>query len=212
MVHIVVFGAAGTAGRTIVDEADGRGHAVTAVYRNTAPGTSDQVVAVRGDVTDSASVREILATANPEVIVIAVGGSGRDLYRAAAKTVAAAVADLPTSPRIVHFGGGASLTTPDGTRFVDLPGFPGEYLDPAIGQAAALDFYRDGISARWTYFSPPPVEFFEGPRLGIYRTGTDQPVTDENGHARLSYADAAVAIVDELESPEYDCARFTAGY
>ncbi len=82
----------------------------------------------------------------------------------------------------------------------------------AVGGAAALDFYRNSHGVTWTYMSPPPGRFAPGERLGHYRTGTDWPVVDREGNARISHEDYAVALVDEIESPSHLNARFTVGY
>jgi len=37
-------------------------------------------------------------------------------------------------------------------------------------------------------------------------------ITDEHGASRISAADLAVALVDELENPKYPGRRFTVGY
>jgi putative NADH-flavin reductase len=69
----------------------------------------------------------------------------------------------------------------------------------SAGRAAAFDFYRQCRYSGWTYFFPPSVDFFVGERHGEYRVGSDEPVADSDGNARLSYLDAAVAIVEETE-------------
>ncbi|SCG61368.1 NAD(P)-dependent oxidoreductase [Micromonospora humi] len=213
MSDIVVFGAGGTAGSRIAAEAVERGHRVTAAVRRPEavgylpPG----VRTVTGDATSARSVRELAE--NADVLVVAVGGGERDLWRDAARTLVDTVRDLPDPPRVIHVGGGATLLTPNGTRFLDEPDFPAEYRDSAQGQADALEFYRssaDGVT--WTYVSPPPLEFHPGERTGHYRTGTDHPVTDAQGRSVLTYEDLAVAIVDEIENPRFGNARFTAAY
>jgi putative NADH-flavin reductase len=214
--RLLVFGAAGRAGNAIAVEAAQRGHEVVAVVRNA--GRSATVISdpawtqVDGDVTDWKSVQELLAKHSPDVVVIAVGGDKGELYVKAADTVIDAAFRTAEHPRVIHFGGGSSLTTPDGTRHLDLPDFPPEWADVAAGQAAALDFYQCSRYSGWTYFSPPPIDFFVGERRGTYRIGSDQPVTDSQGNARLSYRDAAAAIVDEIEHPTHINTRFTAGY
>ncbi|GAB3063061.1 NAD(P)-dependent oxidoreductase [Micromonospora schwarzwaldensis] len=213
MSNIVVFGAGGTAGSRIAAEAAERGHRVTAAVRRPEavgylpPG----VRTVTGDATSARSVRELAEDA--DVLVVAIGGGERDLWRDAARTLVDALRDLPVPPRVIHVGGGATLLTPKGTRFLDEPDFPAEYRDSAHGQADALEFYRssaDGVT--WTYVSPPPLEFHPGERTGHYRTGTDHPVTDAQGRSVLTYEDLAVAIVDEIENPRFGNARFTAAY
>lgn len=209
---IVVFGAAGTAGQRIAAEAVSRGLKVVPVVRDTAKAPEVAGVAtVAGDATDPGSVAELVAGA--EAVVIAVGGHSGDLWVDAARTVLGAISDLQAPrPYVIHLGGGATLTTPDGTAFLDLPGFPAEYLVPARGQAEALAFYRARGGDGWTYVSPPPVDFAVGERTGSYRVGGDQPVADAEGRAWLSYEDLAVAVVDEAGAREQAGRRFTLGH
>jgi hypothetical protein len=213
MSKVVVFGAAGRLGQRIVAEAAGRGHEAIAVVRDAgqAPVFAGGAEVVTGDATSAESVARLAEDA--DVLVTAVAAPGREIYRTVAETLVGVVAGRPEPrPRIMHVGGGATLTTPDGTRFLDLPSFPAEYLDMATGQAEALRVYRAGSGVPWTYVSPPPEHFAPGPRTGHYRTGLDQPVIGPDGRAALSYADLAVAIVDEIERPKFPNARFTAGY
>ncbi|MGV9764521.1 MULTISPECIES: NAD(P)-dependent oxidoreductase [Micromonospora] len=213
MSDIVVFGAGGTAGSRIAAEAVERGHRVTAaVRRPEAVGyLPTGVRTVTGDATSARSVRELAEDA--DVLVVAIGGGERDLWRDAARTLVDTLRELPDPPRVIHVGGGSTLLTPKGTRYLDEPDFPEEYRDAAHGQADALEFYRtsaDGVT--WTYVSPPPLEFHPGERTGHYRTGTDHPVTDAQGRSVLTYEDLAVAIVDEIENPRFGNTRFTVAY
>lgn len=146
--------------------------------------------------------------------MLTVGGPDAALYTDAVATAASAVRNLgPAGPRILHMGGGAGLLTEQGVRFFDAPGFPEEFKPYAIGQIRALDAYLaldDGVT--WTYLSPPPVHFAPGERTGHYRTGLDRPVLGDDGQARISYEDYAVALVDEIENPRHLNRRFTVGY
>ncbi|QDY06739.1 NAD-dependent epimerase/dehydratase family protein [Micromonospora sp. HM134] len=213
MGNVVVYGAGGTAGSRIATEAAGRGHRVTAAVRRPEAVTwlPAGVRVVTGDVTSARSVAELAPEA--DVIVVAVGGGERALWRTAAENLVTVLRDLPDPPRVIHVGGGATLLTARDTPFLDEPDFPDGYREPALGQADALALYRssaDGVT--WTYVSPPPVEFHPGERTGRYRTGTEHPVTDGQGRSVLSYEDLAVAIVDEIEEPRYENMRFTAAY
>ncbi|MEV5695750.1 NAD(P)-dependent oxidoreductase [Micromonospora globbae] len=213
MSSIVVFGAGGTAGSRVTAEAVDRGHRVTAAVRRP-EATSylpDGVRVVTGDATSDRSVRELAPEA--DVLVVAIGGGERGLWLDAARTLVTTLRGMPDAPRIIHLGGGSTLLTPKGTRYLDEPDFPEAYRDSAQGQADALDYYRtqaDGVT--WTYVSPPPLEFHPGERTGHYRTGTDQPVTDAQGRSVLTYEDLAVAIVDEIENPRHENTRFTVAY
>ncbi|WP_018253950.1 NAD(P)-dependent oxidoreductase [Salinispora mooreana] len=213
MGNIVVFGAGGTAGSLITQEAFHRGHRVTAAVRR--PEATSYLPAgvqvVTGDATSERSVRELAPEA--DALVVAIGGGERSLWLDAARTLVSAVRETPNRPRIIHLGGGATLCTPGGGRFLDEPDFPREYRDAALGQADALAYYRsaaDGVC--WTYVSPPPLEFHPGARTGHYRTGGDHPVTDHEGRSVLSYQDMAVAIVHEIENPRHENTRFTVAY
>lgn len=213
MSRIVVFGAAGRAGVRVVAEAAARGHQVTAVARD--PGRLTAlpagVRAVGGDVLDPVVVTALAKEA--DALVLTVGGPDPGLYAEAVGVVADAVRTLgPGGPRIVHMGGGASLLDEQGVRIFDAPGFPPAFRDSAAGQIAALDAYRACEGVTWTYVSPPPVHFAPGERRGTYRTALDHPVAGEDGRARLSYEDFAVALVDEIETPRHLNRRFTVGY
>ncbi|TDC27095.1 NAD-dependent epimerase/dehydratase family protein [Micromonospora sp. 15K316] len=213
MSSIVVFGAGGTAGSRVSAEAVARGHRVTAAVRR--PEATSYLPAgvrvVTGDVTSERSVRELAPEA--DVMVVAIGGGERELWLDAARALVTTLRGMPDAPRIIHLGGGSTLLTPKGTRFLDEPDFPEAYRDSAQGQADALDYYRgqaDGVT--WTYVSPPPLEFHPGERTGHYRTGADEPVTDDQGRSVLTYEDLAVAIVDEIENPRHENVRFSVAY
>lgn len=216
MSKIVVFGAGGTAGQRIVTEALNRGHEVTAVYRNPAKATDVDARAMlaAGDATDRRAVRPLLIEA--DAAVVAIGSATETPWVDAASAVVGVIAGMDAPrPRVIHMGGGASLLALNGTPIIDDPNFPAEYRANAEGQGEALDWYRahaTALGVQWTYVSPPPVDFAPGERRGAYRTGLDHPVVDAEGNAKLSYEDLAVAIVDEIENPQFVDTRFTVGY
>jgi putative NADH-flavin reductase len=62
----------------------------------------------------------------------------------------------------------------------------------------------------WFYVSPA-AEFgswVDAPETGAYRLSDDVLLTDENGVSRISGADLALAVVDEIEHPRYRRRRF----
>ena len=70
-------------------------------------------------------------------------------------------------PRLAVMGGGGSLLKPDGSRFVDEPGFPDEYKPEALAQAEALALLRAAPdSLDWTYLSTPPHTLIPGDPRG----------------------------------------------
>jgi putative NADH-flavin reductase len=51
-----------------------------------------------------------------------------------------------------------------------------------------------------------------GERTGKFRLGGDDLIKDVEGKSRVSFEDYAIALVDELEKPAHERARFTIGY
>jgi putative NADH-flavin reductase len=75
--HIAIFGATGVTGRCLVEQALDQGYDVTAFARNPASVTTQHVrlSIVRGDVFDSATVRQ--AVANQDAVLCTIGGHDR---------------------------------------------------------------------------------------------------------------------------------------
>ena len=208
---LVIFGVAGQLGSRVAVEAISRHNEVTGAARRLDRQSLPRgVTPATGDATSPESVRALAP--GVDVIVMAVGGADKTVYLRAARAAVQALSDMGNAPRIIHSGGGGSLLNPEGVRFVDTPDFPAQLREEVLGQAAALDFYRNSHGVTWTYMSPPPGGFAPGERLGHYRSGTDWPVVDEEGNARISYEDYAMALVDEIDSPSHLNARFTVGY
>jgi putative NADH-flavin reductase len=83
----------------------------------------------------------------------------------------------------------------------DAPDYPGEYRPVSLGHAAQLEVLRTaGPGLDWVLLVPPPT--FLDPdagRTGHYRTGGAAVLS----MGTLSYADLAVALVDEIETPRH---------
>lgn len=200
---IVVLGASGHIGSEITKELAARGHAVTAVARKPeAIPAQDHVTAIAGDASDAATLAPLLRGADAVISALH--------FDVPAQTLLAAVREANT-PRLLVTGGAASLEVSPGVRLIDTPEFPEAWKPFAVGGITFLDHLRGVTDVDWTFFSPAAL-IEEGPRLGRYRTGGDQLVTDDKGESRISYADYAVAMVDELEKPKHSRARFTAAY
>jgi hypothetical protein len=113
--------------------------------------------------------------------------------------------------RLLVTGGAGSLEVAPGVALIDTPEFPQEWKAFAEGGVAFLNALRSERDIDWTFFSPA-ADIFEGPRTGHYRLGNDALVTDDAGNSRISFADYAIAMVDELEQHRHPHARFTAAY
>jgi len=112
--------------------------------------------------------------------------------------------------RFLYVGGAASLEVAPGVTLLESGHLPAAWLQIATSHAKALEAIRSS-DINWTSFSP--AAFFEpGQRTGKFRLGTDTLIADEQHQSRISLEDYAIALVDELESPKFEHARFTIGY
>ena len=200
---IVVLGASGRAGSEITREAAARGHTVTAIARKPdAIPAADGVTPVAGDASDPAALAPVLKGADAVISALH--------FDVPAETLLKAVREAGVS-RLLVTGGAASLEVSPGVRLIDTPEFPEEWKVFALGGITFLEQLRGAGDIDWTFFSPAAA-IEEGPRLGVFRTGTDQLITDADGKSRISFADYAIAMIDELEQHNHPRARFTAAY
>lgn len=200
---IVVLGASGRAGSEITRELAARGHAVTAIARKPdAIPAADGVTPVAGDASDPAALAPLLRGADAVVSALH--------FDISAETLLTAVRDAGVR-RLLVTGGAASLEVAPGKRLFDTPEFPDEWKPFARGGLVFLDYLRGVTDVDWTFLSPAAV-IEEGPRLGHFRTGGDQLVVDDKGESRISFADYAIAMADEVEQHRHPKARFTAAY
>ncbi|MFJ8671440.1 NAD(P)-dependent oxidoreductase [Streptomyces sp. NPDC093589] len=216
MPTIALFGANGTIGSRVLDEALRRGHQVTAVVRDPAKITTTHpnLTVTTGDVFDAESVAA--AAKGQDVLISAVGGGDGPGHLAtiepAARSLVAGLRTLgDAAPRLITVGGAGSLRTPDGKQVWDAEGLPDFLLQIMHAHGDALDFYRTVSDLSWTNLSPAAT-IAPGERTGSYRTATDDLITGQDGSSRISTEDYAVALLDELERPRHPGARFTVGY
>lgn len=225
---IVFFGAGGTIGSRILNEALHRGHEVTVVARDpekflreTADGTPaptnyqpNQPAALAGKV--NVVKGNALAAAD-----VAEAAAGHDLAFSAIGGDPAVIRDVPASlsaglrragvNRLLFVGGAGSLEVAPGLALADTPGFPELYKETALAHREALATFRADSALDWTYVSPAAV-IAPGERTGKFRIGGEQLLTDENGESRISAEDFAVAFLDEAERPAHVRQRFTVAY
>ena len=201
--HVTVLGASGRAGSEITQELAARGHTVTAIARKPeAIPVAAGVTPVKGDASDADALAALIKGSDAVISALHFDIPAATLL-SALKTAGV--------PRLLVTGGAASLEVAPGVRLIDTPEFPEEWKVFAQGGIAFLDNLKSEAQIEWTFFSPAAV-IEETPRLGHFRTGTDQLVVDDKGESRIGFSDYAIAMVDELETPKHSRARFTAAY
>ncbi len=87
---------------------------------------------------------------------------------------------------------------------------PQEYMPIAVSHEKAAQVLKDS-DINWTYIAPGAF-FVPGERTGKYRTGTNNLITDAKGESKITFADYAIALVDEIEKPAHERALFSVGY
>ncbi|MBD9440817.1 NAD(P)-dependent oxidoreductase [Pseudomonas sp. PDM04] len=204
MSKIAIIGATGRAGSQLLEEALRRGHSVTAIARDTSKiGERAGVVSKNVDVLDAQALQAAV--------------TGHDVVISAAHfaTIPSAAVIEPVKKagvkRLLVVGGAGSLLLPDGTRVIDSEGFPEAYKAEASAGAVFLEDLRREQQLDWTFVSPS-AEFVEGERSGTFRLGKDDLLVSSAGRSWITFADYAIALIDEVETPKHVRQRFTVGY
>lgn len=191
---IAVVCANGKAGKLIVNEAVERGLDVTAVVRGENKTRAQHVITK--DLFDLTS--EDLA--GFDVVINAFGAWTEDtlpLHSTSLKHLCDVLSGTET--RLLVVGGAGSLyVNPEHTACVaDGPDFPDVFKPLAAAMAKALTELRERKDVKWTYISPAGDFQAEGERSGKYILGGEELTLNEKGESIISYADYAIAMVDE---------------
>ncbi|WP_392891011.1 NAD(P)-dependent oxidoreductase [Pseudomonas migulae] len=204
MSNIAIIGATGRAGSQLLEEALRRGHSVTAIARDTSKiGQRAGVTCKNVDALDASALQA--AVAGHDVVI-----SAAHFTTLPASAVIGPVKNAGVK-RLLVVGGAGSLLLPDGTRVIDSKGFPEEYKTEASAGAQFLENLRQEKELDWTFLSPS-AEFVEGERTGAFRTGQDDLLVSSAGRSWITFADYAIALIDETEKPAHQRQRFTVGY
>mgnify|MGYP000257219053 FL=1 len=82
-------------------------------------------------------------------------------------------------------------------QVADGPDFPDIFKPLAAAMAKALEELRKRRDVKWTYISPAGDFQAEGERTGQYILGGEELTLNDRGESVISYADYAIAMVDE---------------
>lgn len=204
MSKIAIIGATGRAGSQLLEEALRRGHSVTAIARNPARLQGREgVTTLALDVSDAAALERALV--GQDVVLSAAHFSGikpQAIIEPVKKTGV---------KRLLVVGGAGSLLLPSGRKVIDSPDFPEAYKAEATAGGHYLDTLRQEKELDWTFLSPS-AEFVEAARTGHYRAGKDHLLIAADGKSWISFADYAIAMLDEVEKSAHSRQRFTVGY
>lgn len=195
MMKIAVICANGKAGRLIVREALDRGLDVTAVVRGENRSAAGK--AIVKDLFDltAADLEDF------DAVVDAFGAWTADTIPQIPQAAAHLCGVLSgTGTRLLVVGGAGSLYVDPGhtCTVADGPDFPEAFRPLAAAHGQALRQLRTRDDVRWTYISPAGDFQAEGERTGAYLLGGEELTLNSRGESVISYADYAVALVDEI--------------
>lgn len=199
---ITVFGATGMAGSEIVAEGLRRGHHMTAGSRTPRSVTQhERLTPVQVDIADTSNVEHLLTTADAAVLTVRMPpGREKDIVTLTESVLHVA---KTTSTRILIVGGSAPLHSPnDPSKLVveDRTFVPKEWVPIASASLQQFKTCQEHSNQNWTYVSPPAL-FERGHRTGAYRRGNDTLLVNPDGTSKISAADLAIAVLDEIERP-----------
>ncbi len=204
---IGIVGATGKAGSLILDEAVRRGHEVTAIVRNASKLNNDNVKVIEKDVHDTWTED----FKGLDVVVNAFGAplGEKDSHVEAGRVLINALSG--TGIRLIVVGGAGSLYVDDSRtmKVIDTPNFPDIFKPTAGGQSENLEELEQTTNLKWTFISPSAEFDAEGKRTGAYETGADVLLVNKSEESYISYADFAIAVIDEAENAEHVNERFT---
>lgn len=191
---IAVICANGKAGKWIVKEAVNRGLDVTAVVRGENQTAAQKVL--QKDLFDltAEDLKDF------DVVIDAFGAWTEETLPQHSTSLAHLCDTLSGSEtRLLVVGGAGSLYVDKEHTAVlsDGPDFPAEYLPLAKAQGKALEELRKRTDVTWTFISPAADFRADGERTGKYILGGEEVTLNAKGESVISYADYAIAMVDE---------------
>ena len=197
VMKIAVVCANGRAGKLITKEAVNRGLDVTAIVRG-----KNETVAHK------AVIKDIFALTKADLqgfdCVIDAFGAWREEDLPNHVKSSQHLCDLlsHTETRLIIVGGAGSLYTDKEHKQVvsDSPDFPAEYMPLAKAQGEELKELRRRDDVRWTFISPAADFQAEGERTGQYILAGEELTLNSRGESVISYADYAIAVIDEIVS------------
>lgn len=191
---IAVVCANGKAGKLIVEEALRRGLDVTAVVRGENHSAASQVI--QKDLFDL-TVSDL---SEFDVVIDAFGAWTNETLPQHSSTLKHLCDILRnTQTRLLVVGGAGSLYV-NGEHtacLADSPDFPEIFKPLASAMASALSQLRQRSDVKWTYISPAGDFQAEGERTGRYILGGEELTLNSRGESVISYADYAIAMIDE---------------
>ena len=216
MANVLLIGATGFVGSTVLNELVSRGHKVTALARNVEKVAKSELVdVVKEDVANVDAIAKLAEGKDAIISAYNPGWTNPDIATLISENYPKILSAAKKSgvERLLIVGGAGTLFCAPGLRVVDSGAIPEEIMG---GVRPLGDFYLNTLMNEndidWVFFSPAGVFDQQGKKTGNYRLGKDDLIVDAEGNSHISVQDYADAMVNELEKPAHHKERFTIGY
>lgn len=201
MTKVAVISANGRVGSLVVKELVERGYDVTGFGRKAQNTTvaqtyiqKDLFELTKADLAEFEIVVDAFGTFAPETL---------HLHVEVIKHLTALLAGTKTRLLIVGGAGSLYVDPEHKTQLVDTPDFPAEFYALAKAQTEALAELRKHDDVDWTFISPAADFQVDGKRTGEYILAGEELTLNDRGESIISYADYALAMVDEIQNGDH---------
>lgn len=205
--NLIIFGATGTVGKQLVQQALFNGHHVKAFGRNVYTADylpvnssvkTENLQLVQGALFDETEVFN--AIKGCDAVLSAIGGSmdGTDKARTLGMKNIIKQMQKAEVKRIIAIGGMGVLNADETTLLIDKEEYPAQYVPVGLEHKKAYQMLKES-NLDWTFVCPPDI-INEGP-TGSYITNADYP-PEENKY-KINAGDLSMFMLNELEKNEY---------
>ena len=198
---LIIFGATGTVGKQLVQQALFKGHHVKAFGRNvytTDYLQTENLLLVQGALFDEAEVYN--AIKGSDAVISAIGGSmdGSDKTRTLGMKNIIKQMEKAAVKRIIAIGGMGVLNADENSMLIDKDDYPPEYVPVGKEHKKAYEYLNES-GLNWTFVCSPNI-INEGP-TGSYITNANYP--PQPNKFKINAGDLAMFMLNELEKNEY---------
>ena len=203
---IAVVCANGKEGKLITEEAVKRGFDVTAVVRGENKSAAKKAVIkdlfdlTKEDLNGFDAVVDACGAWTPETL---------DAIPNAVKKLCGLLKGTDTRLLIVGGAGSLYVNKEHTLTVADGKDFPDAFKPLAAVHQTALDYLRGVNDVKWTYISPAADFQADGEKTGKYILAGEDFTLNAKGESVISYADYAIAAVDEIEKGNHICERIS---
>ena len=197
---IAVVCANGKAGQLIVKEAVNRGFDVTAFVKSENKSVAEKAVIkdlfdlTADDLKGFDAVVDAFGAWAPEVL---------PQHSTSLKHLCDILSGTDTRLLVVGGAGSLYVNAEHTLQVMDGADFPEMFKPLAAAQGKALAELRERNDVKWTFISPAGDFQADGERTGKYILAGEELTLNAKGESIISYADYAIAMVDEIEKGDH---------